>query len=231
MPTEPKCREEIRKRQPPVYCDEISAGYCQKVQVKIDQYCKHTGFPADLPVPQIVQDGQMCWCCCDCLAFHTPVEVAPGAFRFIQEIEPGETVLTTGLHAGTWTPRRVVSCGGIDPGVELEGIYALTFRCGAEVRHLVATADHLFLNPDGKLVPVRELGPGALLRSAAGGYAEVLHAVVGTYSGGIRHVELGDYIPGEPLDGHLLNANGLIAADLSVQLAYFAGQLNETVLA
>ncbi|TDC94553.1 hypothetical protein [Actinomadura sp. 7K507] len=222
--------------KPPIYCDKISPGWCGHVQGKINEYCKHNGLGGDVPVPQYnPSTGDDCYCCCSCFAYGTPIEVAPQLYKLVQSIQVGEPVLATGTDLNGWQPRTVTELGGIAPEVQVDFMLTSKFKLqNGEERFLITTADHLFLNadPDGPtLIPVQSLRPGDEVRQADGGTARVSFVTWTQFSGGVRHFMLGDYRPGQPLDGHLVNSNGLVTADLSVQLEHYGGRLPEhTVL-
>ncbi len=234
MPTQ-ACLDNVKRSDPPIYCDDIDPGHCGKIQDKINKYCKHNGLGGDTPVPQVARDGRDCWCCCSCFAYDTPIEVTPGEFKFIQDIGMNETVLTTGPHVNSWAPKLVTEIGGMAIDTEMDCMYYLLARMEGvkedDLRYLITTADHLYLLPDGTLRPVQELHPGDRIRKADGGVATVLFAIPGKYTGGVRHIATGPYEKGEPIDGHLLNSNGLVTADLAVQLAHYSGQLDSGLLA
>jgi hypothetical protein len=80
---------------------------------------------------------------------------------------------------------------------------------------------HRQLLPDGSLTPVRDLRPGDEVRQADGGVATAEQVGSLDSDGGIRHIALGQWRRGEPLDGHLINAGGLVIADLAVQVEYY----------
>lgn len=224
-----KCLENIAKLGGS-YCP---GDICKLLQPDINRYCQSHNMGPDEPYPTWGPDGK-CWCCCSCFAYGTPIEVEPGLYKLIQSIGVGEKVLATGPALGGWAPAEVTHLGGIAPEVQVDFMLLGQFRlANGEIRLLIASADHLFLNaqPDGAtLVPFSALRPGHLVRTADGGEASVVLTSYIEYSGGVRHVALGPYDPAGPLDGHLLNSNGLVTADLSVQLAYYAEALPETMV-
>jgi hypothetical protein len=226
MPSQ-ACLDNIKKERPPVYCDDIVAGLCAEVQDKINKYCHQAGLGGDTPVPMMPPAG-LCWCCCSCFAFGTPIEVAPGLYQVIEDIELGQQVLATGASVSEWTPHEVTEIGGLAPESPIDFMAYAQFRmAGDEVRQLVTTADHLFLLPTGKLLPIQDLRPGDEVRQADGGVARVELVTWLQYQAGVRHVALGQWRSGESLDGHLLNSNGLVTADLAVQLEYYGGGVAE----
>jgi hypothetical protein len=38
--TSRECLDNIKKENPPVYCNEIEAGTCERYQARIDNYCR-----------------------------------------------------------------------------------------------------------------------------------------------------------------------------------------------
>jgi hypothetical protein len=179
-----ECLDNIRKQNPPVYCNEIEPGWCERLQATVNNYCRHMDLPPNTPVPMLVKERD-CWCCCGFYSgTGTPVEVEPGLYRMVEEVE--------------------------------------RFRLAdGQVLSLITTSDHLFLRPDGTLTAVRDLLPGDEVRQADGGVAVVEQVGSLEFDGGIRHVALGQWRRGEPLDGHLINAGGLVIADLAVQVEYY----------
>jgi hypothetical protein len=226
MPSQ-ACLNNINKEKPPVYCDDIVKGLCERIQDKINRYCQHNGLGGDVPVPQSPEAGD-CWCCCSCFGYGTPVEVEAGVYRVIEDIAVGQEVLATDASVSEWVTRTVTEAGGMAEGSPIDFMAYGQFRMAdQEVRHLITTADHLFLLPTGKLLPIQDLRPGDEVRQADGGAARVELVTWLQYDGGVRHIALGSWREGEPLDGHLLNSNGLVTADLSVQLEYYGGGVAE----
>lgn len=231
MPTQ-ACLDNIKKEDPPRYC---SGNYCGNIQVKINKYCHHNGLGGDVPVPQTDSQGD-CWCCCSCAAWGTPVEVSAGNYKLIETILPGQTVIATGGKMEDWEECEVTEVGGIAPGTPLDICYFNQFALATgETRYLVTTADHLFLLPDGKLKPIQDLRPGDVVAQADGGQATVAFVATGQFSGGVRNFSLGDFdprkYPDDPYKGHLVNTFGLVTADLAVQMAYYALEFSNELVA
>jgi hypothetical protein len=221
------CLENIRKIRPPVYCDSIDPGLCARVQGEISEYCHHAGLGGDTPIAMMSPKGK-CWCCCSCFGFGTPIEVDQGLYQMIEDIVAGQSVLATDASLSGWVSRTVTELGGIAPESQLDFMVYAQFRMAdGEIRQLIATADHLFLLPAGKLMPIQDLRPGDEVRQADGGVAAVELVTPIQFSGGVRHIALGSWREGEPLDGHLLNSNGLVTADLAVQLEFYGGGVTE----
>jgi hypothetical protein len=221
MPSK-QCLDNIKKENPPVCCDEIESGWCERFQEKINQYCRHVSAPPDTPVPMQV-NGSMCWCCCGWYPdTATPVEVERGLYRLLEEVERGQDVLTTDTSVSGWVAGTVTEVGDVAPGSVIGLMAHAEFQLAdGQARSLITTPEHLFLRPDGTLTPTMDLRPGDEVRQADGGLARVQLVSWLEFGGGIRHIALGRWRQGEPLDGHLINANGLVIADLAVQLEYY----------
>lgn len=226
------CLQNIANQPPPgnYYCRDDT---CALLQPNINKYCASHNMGPDEPYPTFAKDGSgPCYCCCSCFAFGTPIEVQPDLYKLIQSIKIGDTVLATGPNVSEWKETTVTNLGGIAPEVEVDFMVLGQFRLdeGNELRTLIASADHLFLNgdPDGAtLISFASLRPGHQVRTATGGLATVVLTSYIQFSGGVRHIMLGPWNPEESLDGHLLNSNGLVTADLSVQLSYYSGAIQE----
>ena len=224
------CKERI-KAEGGVPC---SVNHCKIVQTSINKYCTHSGKPTDWPVPQ-VENGKECYCCCSCFAYFTPIEMSKGEFKWVQDIELNEKVIATNRNVSEWKEQEVTDLSGIAPGVKVSFMLYIVYQMEDNLNpesfnHIITTADHLFLLPDGTLRPIQDLRPGDMIRKADGGEAKIVSITAGNYDKGIRHISLGELVPGE-VDGHLLNSNGVVTADFSVQLAFYSDVLDEKYLA
>lgn len=226
------CMNNIQKETPPVYCGEP---HCSQIQIDINKTCAHLGLGGDTPYPQVGANGK-CWCCCSCMAWGTPIEVSPGAYRMIETIRSGMTVIATGGQVGAWEEREVTGVGGIAPGQPLDYCYTgyFTLSDGTK-RTLTSTADHLYLVPGGKLQPIQDLRPGDVVVQADGKEAKVEAVVIGQFSGGVSNFSLGEFDPQkhpeDPYKGHLVNTFGLVTADLAVQTAFYRSAFADQLLA
>jgi hypothetical protein len=226
MPSQ-ACMNNVAKKTPPIYCDNVDPGHCASIQGDINEYCEHGGLGGDVPVPQTWSGGK-CWCCCSCFGYGTPIEVDQGLYQMIEDIQTGQNVLATDASLSQWVSRTVTELGGIAPQTQIDFMAYAQFRMAdSQVRHLITTADHLFLLPGGKLLPIQDLRPGDEVRQADGGVAQVELVTWIQFGGGVRHIALGQWREGDPLDGHLINSNGLVTADLAVQLEYYGGGVSE----
>lgn len=208
---------------------------CKVIQSAIDGYCGLNMLAPGTPVPQ-AENGQLCYCCCSCFAYNTPIEVRPNEFVYIQDIKTGDTVLTAGLDLN-WEERQMTYSGGLGPDLTFDFMYYVRYEYeddGEAGRSMITTADHLFLvepdtGEDRKLKPVQHLIPGDKLVRATGGTSAVKSVNIIQYKGGLHHIYGGDF-DGHNLDGHLLNANGIVSSDYIVQLCFSAGQLDPALL-
>ncbi|HEY6391848.1 MAG TPA: hypothetical protein VIX89_11255 [Bryobacteraceae bacterium] len=183
------------------------------------------------PVPQ-VENGKKCYCCCSCFSYDTPILINEGVFAPIQSIQLKQYIPSTGPSLGTWSPREVTYSDGMGPDLTFTFTYTLCYRyqVGDEpLRFMIVTADHLYLMADGKLKAVQMLVSGDQLRRADGATSEVVFSVRGNYTGGLHHISLGDF-DGHDLNGHLINANGLVSSDYIVQLCYSSGALDQNLI-
>jgi hypothetical protein len=220
-----QCLENIKKKNG-VYCGD---SYCSSIQQEINEYCAHSGLPPYAPVPQL-HDGNKCWCCC---SMSLPVESSAGEYRPSDEIRPGDMLRTTGRDRDRWEQRQVTDVSELAGRGAALCYWAGFAMASGEQRQLVVTADHLFLLPDGKLKPVQDLRPGERVAQADGNAARVAYIAAGRSSCSFPLFALGafDRLGGgeDPLDGHLVNCFGLVTADLAVQTAFYAGELDDLV--
>lgn len=235
MPSQ-ACFDNIKKLKSE-YCDNLqpqpNPTICSSIQGAINIFCEAHSKGTETPVPQSSKLGN-CYCCCSCFAFGTPIEVQPTLYKLIETLLVGDMVLATGPDVAGWKPRAVTELGGIAPGSRVDFMWLGQFRMAdATQRWLIASGDHLFLLPGGhsQLEPLEDLRPGDRVMQADGKEAEVVFATPVQYDGGVRHIALGSYRKGESLEGHLLNSNGLVTADLAVQLVHYGGELMPDVVA
>ena len=212
--------------------------YCQTLQSRLNQYCQASGAPPCAAVPQ-EQLGQPCWCCCSvAFLYNAPIEVAGGDHVMAQDIAAhADRVLAGCYHAGdsapTWQPRPVDYSRGLAPdgsGTEVDFDYMYYVAYQAEdspepPRFILATVDHLFLRPTGRVRPIQHLRPGDRLVNAHGGFSRVLFTVPARFSGALHHLGFEGFDT-DRLDGHLLSVNGVVTADYSIQLIYSNGDLD-----
>jgi hypothetical protein len=222
------CIENVKNKGGVICTDS----FCAEIQGEIDQWCHDARREDWTPIPEYdpnlngPEKGGKCYCCCSCFAYDTPIEVTPGEFALVQNIETGDTVLAAGLDLD-WRPKQVEMATGWYSETKLVTMYYVRYEFpdGPESqRDILVTADHLFLMASNRLKAVQDLVPGDRIRRADGQEAEVTFVAVGSYVGGIRSLQMGEF-DGLNLDGHLLNANGIVSADYAVQVYYASEHL------
>lgn len=202
---------------------------CDKIQKNIDERCHAKGWSPGEPYIVYKEDGSICYCCCSCFAYDTPIAIGADAYKLIQEFEIGDTVLAAGTGL-EWKPATVQFSSGIKPNTQESFMVYFRYKTSeGNPQELIVTEDHLFLMPNGKLLPANVLRAGDTLVRADGSQAIIDFAVSGSYTGGVHHIATGDY-DGGSLDGHLLNSNGIVSADFSVQIRYITDNLDDSVL-
>jgi hypothetical protein len=182
--------------------------------------CPYAG---NTPVPVYKESGEICYCCCSCFAWHTPVAVPTGEPKPIQEFVVGDNVLAAGADL-QWKPYAVQFSDGIPPGPEYgKTMFSVYYQLPEGVSSLVVTADHVFLLADGKLRRAEFLVPGVdHLKSATGEAVPILSIEVGGWFGGVHHIATSQD-PATSVDGHLLNAKGIVSGDWALQIADIEG--------
>lgn len=239
MPEFPPCCIENVHNIGGTLCDWNTV--CKPVQDHLDKYCKDSGQNPCAAVPQ-VPDGKVCYCCCSCFAYNTPIEAAPGQFVLVQDIVANVDHILAGAYqkgslAPIWEERVVNYSSGFsaspgEPELEFDYMYYVTYQVedGSQPpQYMIVTVDHLFLRPDGKVTPVQFLAPDDRLVNAHGGFSIVSFVIPARYKGGLHHVSF-DGFDNKTLKYHLISANGVVTADYSVQLAYSSGDLNPDLI-
>jgi len=202
--------------------DKCPSAHCSGVSQAINMICKSQGWAVNHPV--LVTDpndpNKLCYCSCSCLAFGTPVQAGDGSFRAIEDYQVGDTVLAAGKSL-TWTEQEVVFSNGT-PGVAKQKYTVLIIYSDG---FLAVTSDHLFLMPNGTLKAAAKITPNDELVAPDGSSIAILSVHIGDYTAGFHHITTSKEEPAESLDGHLLNTNGVVSADYTVQLYYRANEL------
>jgi hypothetical protein len=201
---------------------------CAKAQAGIDHRCHDKGWPAGTPFGIYHDDGSLCFCCCSCLAYNTPIETTPGHFKAIQDFIPGDEVRACGLDL-QWKPARIDWSSGVE---KIDGktlMIMIRYQTAAGDQTIIATDDHVFLTYDKKLVPAGVIHPNDKLMGADGKPITLIDAhPVTNYTGGVHNVSTGPYK--NDVTGHLLNANGLVVADQTIKIALFTRQVAANML-
>jgi hypothetical protein len=234
MPTA-TCLINIQSEEPPdnVPCTD---NFCTKVSYQQGKHCTQRHKPVDTPVSSYDPDlhgpgiGGSCWCCCSCFADNTPIEVTPGEFVLIQDINDGDTILAGGKSL-EWKPTKVKVRSGNISRVIVPHLYLVKYRYEQEPqpREIIVTADHLFMMSTSRtLKAVQHLIPGDTLTTKDGNPAEVLFVAIGEHETAIQSIQMEGEFDGVNLDGHLLNANGIVTTDYAVQLYYEQQKLHDS---
>ena len=168
-------------------------------------------------------DTRDCYCCCACYAYGTPI-ATPDGEKAIQEFQPGDLVSVATLESTgetlrlSWSAKPVQFSSGTPPLPKGSTFPTMIFvNYGEEQKSIIATSDQLFLLANGKVKQAGTLTINDRLVAADGTPVRINAVKLGEYSGGIHHIALSSRFT-EDLDGHLLNSNGVVTADFSVQI-------------
>ncbi len=176
-------------------------------------------------------DQRMCWCCCSCFAFGTPI-ATPAGMKAIEDFAKGDEVLVAtemaiseGQVQLTWSPKTVAFSSGTGPDSSQASMVYIRY---GENSGIVVTPDHVFLMPNGKLKRADRLVPDQdQLVLAEGGTTPIHEVRTGAYKGGIHHISTDLSFDGK-IEGHLVNANNIVCADYLLQI--HLGQMGEDVV-
>lgn len=188
------------------------SSHCSGADAEINQICKDLGWPVNHPV--LTRDSQgPCVCTCSCLAFGTMVQTGDGSFKAIETYSVGDQVLVSDTSL-TWSPKPVVFSQGTSGVSRQKFTVLVVYRDTA----IAVTSDHLFLTHNRTLKRADRLAPGDILLSPHGDPVPISSVHIGDYLAGFHHIATSKQAPDANLSGHLLNTNGLVSADYTVQL-------------
>ena len=159
-----QCLANAKKINPnAVLCDDwICASPEEKSQ--LDKFCHcQPPFPpqnpcpyaANSPSPVYKADHTVCYCCCSCFAWETPIavptSVSKSGFKTIQTFEVEDTVYAAGDNL-KWVEKTVEYSSGVSPDKDY-GKTAITvyYEVKGAISSLVVTPDHVFLLSDKSL--------------------------------------------------------------------------------
>ena len=226
MPTQ-ECLNRIQQEAPP-YNRSCDDSYCAKVRAAMDQHCQTKGLPPDTPIFGFQEGLGFCYCCCSCYTLDTPIEVTPGEFMLIQNINAGDHILTADINLN-WKPNLVKSrTGKLDRSI-IAGLYLVRYLMPGEKdpREVIVTADHLFLMYTTKtLKKVQTLVPNNKIMTADGKAAEIVFVAAGEHNTAIQSINMSGKFDGKDLTGHLINANGIVSTDYAVQAYYETNKID-----
>ena len=213
-----KCLEEIKKRNPPIYCSDVEPGFCEGVQQELNDFCMESFTNPYRAIPMLSPKGK-CYCCC---GVGSRVAVDRDASRRLREVAVGDFVLATDPAASGWQRRRVEAAGEVSSASEPGLVLRAHFRfAGGDERKTTLPAGQLLVSyPDGALVPLGKLKAEDRVRQADGEAATFLRSEA-VQDAPVAHVSLGEYKTGDPLDDRMLNVDGLLTADLGVTIATY----------
>jgi hypothetical protein len=225
------CLDRIKTQKPP---NNRECPYaCADENFVNGTHCKEMGL--DPNVPFLVKDSKAkiwCYCCCSCLSRDTPLEQKPGEYVLVQDVNAGDTLLVAGEDL-KWKPGVVKLRTGDAQPMTYQGMYYVLYKFEdeAEPRNLFVTPDHLFMRADDrKLKAVQHLIPGDKLMRNDGRSAEVIFVAVGAYHTEIHTIEMEGKFDGKNLEGHLINANGLVTTDYLVQAHFSLEKVRQRLL-
>jgi len=213
------CREKV-VRAGDKMCEQ---GECEKLQKAIDRACHDRSWPPATPVAIYNQDGTLCYCCCTGTAHVGPVEESPGRFKAVQDFIPGDEVRACGLDL-VWRAAKVDWSSGVSLLDGKTTMIEVRFRMDECDRSLIVADDHLFLTYDRMFAPAGALHRGDTLMGADGQPVGVIDAHPAMNHGcGTHNISTGPFTG--DVEGHLINASGIVIADQAVKVASFTGAL------
>jgi hypothetical protein len=151
---------------------------------------------------------------------------APSGFRAIGDYQVGDQVLTASRSGDSWVwkPDVVQYSNGspatADPSPTAGNVMLLVEY--GDGKQLIASPNQLFTLADGKLKRADQLAPGHdRLAGRDGGTVQIGRITSGYYKGEVHHIATEMVAYGDfdgSLDGHLINANGVVAGDYLLQI-------------
>lgn len=191
-----------------------SSAHCGNADAEINEICKSLGWPVNHPV--LTRDAQgPCICSCSCLAFGTPIEIPAGDFKAVEKFAVDDEVLAAGRDL-RWETKKVVFSQGTTGASRQKYTVLITYNDTA----LAVTSDHIFLLNDGSLIAADRLTTAHMLMAPNGKPVIITSVHVGDYTAGFHHIATSKNLADDTLSGHLLNTNGVVSGDYSLQLFY-----------
>jgi hypothetical protein len=159
-----------------------------------------------------------CYCCCGCFANDTLVAVDATERKEIKEFVVGDLVyVAMDPDLSTWDQLPVVFSSGTGP--ESTGdMIQVRFGDPEAPEKIVSNRAQLFLVKGNKLKRASKLVPKHdWLARPDGSFAEVLDLTTGKFKGGLHQISTSETLTTK-WEGHLLNANGVVCGDYSLQI-------------
>jgi hypothetical protein len=189
--------------------------HCSFQQGNVNQICKDEKWPVGHKVLVCDTTGYCCNCTCSCFVHGTQVSIPGNKFEAIQKIRVKDKVLAAGVNLN-WQEADVMFSNGTSED-SVSFLLEISYKEGDQIKKLVCTEDQPLLMPSKLLKRADKLTAGNTLVLSDGGTAEVVEIKHVTVENGVHHISTGILKPNS-LDGHLLNIQGVVAADYVVQL-------------
>jgi hypothetical protein len=209
-------------------CPHQMCTFCDDPLVKdyVKQNCDESGWWPGYPIVMSAGGGQFCTCLCpDSQAKTMAIAVPEGEAPLLQHVEENDTILAAGLDLA-WKPTKVKARTRSSTVTPVPAVALL-----AADRGITLIADQLVLADDGKLRPAFALYPGEILRGADGkGFVldEVKRRDI--YAAPLPFLATAFDPPDGQLSDRLLNINGFVVGDYSLQLFHTLGMIDRELL-
>lgn len=198
---------------------QCSSAHCGSIDTELNEVCKQSGWSVNHPV--ITRDANgVCTCSCSCLAFGTPIQTAKDEYRAVEDFLVGDTVLAANADL-KWSEHKVEFSQGTT-GASVQKYTVLVVFGGGQF--LAVTSDHVFMLADSSLKLASRLTIADQLIAPDGSPVPILSVHIGDYTAGFHHIATAKKAPDPNLEGNLLNTNGVVSGDYSLQLYYRGGE-------
>jgi len=160
---------------------------------------------------------EQCFCCCVGPPGWAAIGLPEDTKRPIGEIGVGDTMLAGKIEGGRveWEPATV----GFSQGTESEDQTEMVRVAYGDGAGLTVPPDQPLMLADGKLTTAGDLAPGQELMGVDGDPVPVGDVKRGSYEGSVHHIATDPDWNGS-LDGHLIQVNGVVAGDFTLQLHF-----------
>jgi hypothetical protein len=184
-----------------------------------------------------IWDVRACMCCCACYAYGTQIAISETETKTVELFFAGDKVLAGSMSITkdekislTWDKATVVYSMGSGPMASGEhavnDVVLISYGKGQEI---ICTPDQIFLLSNGKLKYAQQLNLIDNTLTAPDGSPLKINSITRMkYKGGIHHISTNSK-PTKNANGNLLNSNGVVTGDYSLQIsASGLGDLLET---
>lgn len=227
MPTK-KCLENIAKLGPDAHYCTDPADTCQQAAAYIHAVCNCLppfDFPgvcpytSDSPIPAY-NGKELCYCCC---SDYVTVAVGDNQLRGMQELVPGDMVLTASVDPATqnllWETRPIAFSQGTGNLTEQSSAVVVLFHPdGHNEQSLVVNRNQLFYMPDGTLRRADTLVPGLDMVVTFDGKRAPVTGLSTSTSQGTHHIATSQE-PATSVDNHLISIKGVVCGDYALQIS------------